>query len=131
MRSECSRDEVFEKFGWSVTNSEYSRSESVEMVWHVDRMDEYPMARRVLMAYGLDGWHRGFFWQQRDDCGGCATMCERRNEWRALVHMEMIKFRPFLHGLVFFWIVLPRSGGLSPVEGWIITGTEYEVITGK
>ena len=39
--------------------SEYSRSESIEMVWHVERMDEYRMTRRVLMAEVSRGRVRG------------------------------------------------------------------------
>ena len=53
--------------------------------WHVERMDEYRMARRVLMAEVSGGWVRGrprLGWmdgvkvvkQQRNDGGGCATM---------------------------------------------------------
>ena len=59
---------------------------------HVERMDEYCMARKVLMVdeYGisevrLDGWRKGGLGRQRDDGGGCETM--DRKEWRALVHM--------------------------------------------
>ena len=57
---------------------------------HVERMDEYRMARRVLMVdvsacgtgtreteVGLDGWCEGGLRQQRNDGGGCATMSER------------------------------------------------------
>ena len=58
---------------------------------HVERMDEYRMVRRVLLAevcggrvrgrpmpeVGLDGWCEGGLGQQRNDGGGCATMLER------------------------------------------------------
>ena len=56
---------------------------------HVERMDEYCMARRVLMAevsggryevdWSYDGWivWRWPYRQQRNDGGGCATMRER------------------------------------------------------
>ena len=56
---------------------------------HVERMDEYRTARRVLMAevsggrvrgrpeVGLDEWCEGGLRQQRNDGGGCATMLER------------------------------------------------------
>ena len=52
-------------------------------------MDEYRMARRVLMAEvsggrvrgrpwdRLDGWCEGGLRQQRNDSGGCSTMSER------------------------------------------------------
>ena len=56
--------------------------------WHVERLIEYHMARRVLMAekmesgYGqtevrLDGWRVGGLGRQKDDCVGCATMSKR------------------------------------------------------
>ena len=56
---------------------------------HVKRMDEYRMARRVLMAevsggqagwrqVRLDGWREGGLWQHRNDFGGCA---KDRKEW--------------------------------------------------
>ena len=54
---------MFEKFGWSVGNEEVRRTAGTEreltsradqrvLRWfvHVERMDEYRMARRVLMA---------------------------------------------------------------------------------
>ena len=36
---------------------------------------------------GLDGRCEGGLGQQRNDCGGCASMREIRKEWRPLVHM--------------------------------------------
>ena len=36
-----------------------STSESIEMVWHVERMDEYRMSRRLLMAKVSGGRVRG------------------------------------------------------------------------
>ena len=69
MESECSRDEVLEMFVWSVANGYRVRNEEVRrragverelasrvdqrvLRWfgHVERMDEYRMARRVSMA---------------------------------------------------------------------------------
>ena len=53
---------------------------------HVERIDDYRMARRVLMAeisggwvreVKLDGWCEGGLTQQRNAGGGCATMRER------------------------------------------------------
>ena len=51
---------------------------------HVERIDAYRMARRVLMEkcgtgtreteVRLDGWCEGGLRQQRNDGGGCATM---------------------------------------------------------
>ena len=66
-----------------------SRADQRVLRWfgHVERMDEYPMARRVLMAkvsggwygVGLDGWCEGGLGQQRSDCGGCA---KDKKKWR-------------------------------------------------
>ena len=74
-----------------------SRADQRVLRWfeHVERMDEYRIARRVLMAevWGtgttetevrLDGWCEGGLRQQRNYGGGCA---KDRKEWRALVHM--------------------------------------------
>ena len=57
---------------------------------YVERMDDYCMARRVLMAEvsggrvrgrprlgWMDGWREHGLTQHWNDCGGCATMCER------------------------------------------------------
>ena len=64
------------------------------MVWALETMDEYRLAKMVLMAevsdrgcegneVRLDGWCEGGLGQQRNDCGGCA---KDRKECRALVH---------------------------------------------
>ena len=73
------------------------------------------MARRVLMT-NVSGWREDGLGQVRDDGGGCATMCGRQEEWRAMVHVLMIEVLtpPFLLGPAFFRTSLPRSGGLSP-----------------
>ena len=60
-----------------------SRADQRVLRWfgHVERMDDYRMARRVLMAevsggrvretkVWLDGWCEGGLRQQRNDCGG-------------------------------------------------------------
>ena len=60
---------MFEKFGWSVRNEEMRRRAGIErelasradqrvLRWfgHVSRMDEYCIARRVLMAEVSGGW---------------------------------------------------------------------------
>ena len=47
------------------------------MFGHVERMDDYRMARSVLMAEVSGGLVRGGLRQQRNDGGGCATMPER------------------------------------------------------
>ena len=64
-------------------------------VGHVERIDEYRMAIRVLLAevsggqergrqVGLDGWCEGGLGQQGNDSGGCV---EYQKEGRALVRM--------------------------------------------
>ena len=66
-----------------------SRADQRVLRWfgNVERMDDYYMARRVLMTkwetgtreaeLRLDGWCEGGIRQQRNDGGGCATMRER------------------------------------------------------
>ena len=67
-----------------------SREDQRVLRWfgHVERMDEFRMARRVdgrsqwrtgtrETEVRLDGWCEGGLRQQRNDCGGCATMRER------------------------------------------------------
>ena len=69
-----------------------SRADQRVLRWfgHVERIDDYHMARRVLMAEisggrvrgrprlgWMDGWCEGGVRQQRNDGGGCATMRER------------------------------------------------------
>ena len=65
-----------------------SRADQRVLRWfgHLERMDEYPMARRMLRAevsgeqctreteVRLDGWCEVGIRQQRNDGGGCATM---------------------------------------------------------
>ena len=64
-------------------------------------MDEYRIARRVLMAevsggrvrgrpkteVRLDGWCEGGLRQQRNDVEAARQCAKDRKEWRALVHM--------------------------------------------
>ena len=77
-----------------------SRADQRVLRWfgHVERMDEYRMARRVLMAeiegrctreteVRLNGWCEGGLGLQKNDGGGCASIRKSRKEWRALVHM--------------------------------------------
>ena len=67
----------------------------------MERMDEYRMARMMLVAdtgqteFRVDRWCEGGLGQQRDDCLVCA---KDRMDWRALVHMYMIEF----HAVFFF-----------------------------
>ena len=74
-----------------------SRADQRVLRWfgHVERMDDYRMARSVLMAevsgegtreteVRLDGWCESGVRQQRNDGGCCA---KDRKAWRALVHV--------------------------------------------
>ena len=108
---------MFEKFGWSVAkdrvrNEEVRRRAGIEVElasradqrvlrWfgHVERMDEYRIARRVLMAEDSGGRVRGrprLGWMDgvkvalgnRGMTEEAAQQCAKdRKEWRALVHM--------------------------------------------
>ena len=107
---------MFEKFGWSVTNDRVRNEECMragierELVstadqrvlrWfvHVERMDEYLMARRVLMAEVSGRWVRGRPWLgwmdgvkvalgNRGMTVEAARQCAKdRKAWRALVRM--------------------------------------------
>ena len=66
-----------------------SRADQRVVRWfgHVERMDEYRMARRMLTAevsragtrqteVGLYAWSEGGLWQQRNNAGGYVTMRE-------------------------------------------------------
>ena len=70
-----------------VSRMDRVRNVEVRMARKMRRMDEYRMARKVLMAVvsgggyegdrGLDGWCEGGLWQQGNDDGDCASMRER------------------------------------------------------
>ena len=94
---------MFEKFGWSVTNGERelaSRADQRVLRWfgHVERMNQYRMARRVLMAEVRGGRVRGrprLGWMDgvkvalgnRGMTVKAARQCSKdRKEWRAMVH---------------------------------------------
>ena len=67
-----------------------SRADQRVLIWfgHVERIDEYCVARRVLKAevsgrqvrgrprFGFDGWCEGNLGQQRNDGGGRRSMRE-------------------------------------------------------
>ena len=65
-----------------------SRADERVLRWsgHVERMDEYRMARRMLMeveyevdrSLSMDGWCEAGLGQQRNDGGCCASMRERK-----------------------------------------------------
>ena len=98
---------------------------------HVERMDEYRTARRVLMAEVSGGRVRGrprLGWMDgvkialdnRLMTVDAVRQCAKdRKEWRARVHMSLNEF----HAAIFGWpcVVLnhpPVLWWLSPGEGW-------------
>ena len=98
---------------------------------HVERMDEYRMARRVLMAEVSGGRVRGrprLDWTDgmkvalgnRGMTVEAARQCAKdRKDWRALVHMSLNEF----HATIFAWPSVlsgrpPVLWWLSPGEGW-------------
>ena len=78
-----------------------SRADQRVLRWfgHVERMDEYRIARRVLFGRSqwgtgmretevrLDGCCEDGLRQQRNDGGGCRQCAKDRKEWTAMVHM--------------------------------------------
>ena len=82
-----------------VLSVDLHRSESIEMVWHEERMDEHCMARKLLMAELSGGRVRGrprLGWMDgvkvalgnRGMPVEAARPCTKYlKEWRALVHM--------------------------------------------
>ena len=100
------------------------------MFGHVESMDEYRMARRVLMAEVRGGRVRGkprLGWMDGvkvalDNRGmtvEAARQCTKdRKECRALVRIQLDEFHPdILLGLVFFRTALPCSGVYSTWRG--------------
>ena len=72
--------------------------QSIEMVWACERMDEYRMARRVLMAEVSGGQVRGRArlrwidgvrspWEQGMTVEAARQCTKDRKEWRALANM--------------------------------------------
>ena len=107
---------------------EYRGSESMEMVWHVERMDEYCMARMVLMV-NVSGrrvlGRRTLFWMDgvkmalgsRGDLFRTAQKVGKSGELWFICGWLSLSW-PFLHNTAFFRTALQRSSGLSPGEGW-------------
>ena len=96
---------------------------ALRQLGHMKKMDEYHMARRVLMGKWRVGMGQrkvrlyelseGNLGQQRDDGGGgCTTMHKRQEgvdspgEYVDCYHCYFVS--------VFFWMAFPHSGGLSP-----------------
>ena len=102
--------------------------------WHVERMDEYRLAKRVLMTEVSGGRVRGrprLAWMEgwmdgvevalgnRGMTVEAASLCAKdRKEWRTLVHMKLNEFqRPFLLGPVFFRTALRCTCGYHLKRG--------------
>ena len=111
-----------------------SRADQRVLRWfgHVDRMDEYHMARRVLKleVSGMSVWVRprlGWMdglqvaWQQRNVGGGYARMHERseRVESPSTYVTEWVSRGHFLFDPVFFRTALPCSGYYHLKRGWM------------
>ena len=133
---------------WIVRNEEVCRRAGIEMElasradqrilrWfgHVERMDDYRMARRVLMAEVSGGRLRGrprLGWMDgvkvalgnRGMMVETAQQCVKdRKEWRALVHMQLNEF----HMAIFAWpCVLSYC---PPMLWWLSHGERREAIT--
>ena len=116
-------EEVHRKAG--IERELTSRTDEIALRWfgHVERMDEYRMTRRVLMADVTREQVRGkpsLDWMDGEVALGsrgktveAARHCAKdRKELRALMP------RPFLLGPVFFRTTLPNSSGFSPGGGW-------------
>ena len=108
-----------------------SRADQIVLRWfgHVERMDEYSIARRVLMEEVSGGRVRGrprLGWMDgvKVELGNrgmtveAAHRCTKdREEWRALVHMKLNEFNEGIFASpAVFRTALSCSGGVSPGE---------------
>ena len=100
---------------------------------HVERIDEYRLARRVLMAEVSGGrWRQRLGWMDgvkaalgnRGMTVKAARQCAKdREEWGALVHMELNEF----HAAIFAWPrVFPDR---PPVLWWLSPGEGLDAVT--
>ena len=110
-----------------------SRADHRVLRWfgHVERMDEYRMAKMVFMEeVSRDrvrgrpklGWMDGVkvALGNRGMMAEAARQCaKQRKEWRALVHMQLNEFQAAIFALrcVFFWTALPCPGGYHMERG--------------
>ena len=114
-----------------------SRADQRVLRWfgHVERMDEYRMARQVLMAEVSEGRVRGsprLGWMDgvkvalgnKGMTVESAHQCAKdRKEWRALVHMKLVEFQ----AAIFAWPrVLPDR---PPVLWWLSPGEGRDAVT--
>ena len=110
-----------------------SRADQRILRWfgHVERMDDYHMARMVLMAEVSGGLVRGrprLGWMDgvkvalgnRNNGGGCA---KDRKEWRALVHISLNEF----HAAIFAWPC--DLSDRSPMLWWLSHGEGRDAVT--
>ena len=123
-----------------------SRADQRVLRWfgHVERLDEYRMARRVLMAEVSGGrvqrrqrlgWMDGVkvALGNRGMMVRAACQCAKDQKyWRALVHLYLSFTWSFLLGPVFFRTALPCSGGYHLEGGWdAITGCDWDYYYNK
>ena len=107
-----------------------SRADQRVLRWfgHLERMDDYRMARRVLMAKVSGGWVRGrprlglmdgvkVALGNRGMTVEAARQCAKdRKEWRALVHMLLNEF----HAAIFTWLCVLSDR--PPMLWWLSHG---------
>ena len=107
-----------------------SRADQRVLRWfgHVERTDEYRMARKVLMAEVSGGRVRGrprLGWMDgvkvalgnRGMTVEAAQQCtEDRKAWRALVHMQLNEF----HAAIFAWPCHMERGGMPLHDAVVI-----------
>ena len=103
--------------------------------WHVERMDDYRMARRVLMAEVSGGRVRGrprLGWTDgvkvalgnRGMTVEAARQCAKdRKEWRALVHMQLNEF----HATIFAGPCVLSDR--PPMIWWFLHGEGRDAVT--
>ena len=98
--------------------SEQSESESIEIIRSREENGRVPYGQN-----GADGGSRWMVGTGQTEIGLDGSL---RDEGAAegyfgehcCIYTFMIEFHNFLVGLVFFLTTYPRSGGLSPGEGW-------------
>ena len=123
-------EEVHRRAGIEMELASRADLRELRLFGHLERVDEYRMTRRVLMAEVSGGRVRGkqrLGWMDgltvalgnRGMTVEAARQCTKnRKEWRALLHMQLMEFHgPFLRGPVFFRTALPCSGGYHLESG--------------
>ena len=114
-----------------------SRADQRVLRWfgHVERMDEYRMARRVLMAEICGrrvggrprlGWMNGvkMAFDNKGMIVEAAHQCAKdRKEWRAQVHMSLNEF----HAAIFAWLYVLSDRPL--MHWWLSPGEAWDAFT--